>query len=405
MKIAIAADDLTSATDGAQPFVSAGQSCDVWLDPAHMPQATSSVLSINKDSRARAASEAAQLSERVAGQLASRDILYHTVDSTIRGHIEVEVLAALKASGRKVALFAPAFPDAGRTTERGEQLVDGRPMTMTIYASDPVHPVKEGRIRKIFSCLSDQAVKHLSLTDVRMLKPNGFATQSVPLVIADATLQSDLDQLVASINNPKDVLFCGSPGMALALSKRFRATHRVDLPLSPATKILTVVGSANAKSATQKRMLLSEPGVVHFEIDAALASQSPAAATTKAIQKVLSADQTSSDYVISTGTFVKSDAQSSRINEVIGNVAAHVIKMRAIDGLVLTGGDTAAAVLRALGVRNLKLGGEVEPGIPIGLTAIPRPMTIVTKAGGFGSVDVLSKASRLLRHSERIVLL
>jgi uncharacterized protein YgbK (DUF1537 family) len=59
--------------------------------------------------------------------------------------------------------------------------------------------------------------------------------------------------------------------------------------------------------------------------------------------------------------------------------------------LVLTGGETAAAVLAATGLGVLQVVGEVLPGIPLckacGRDDLP---LIVTKSGGFGAPDALS---------------
>jgi uncharacterized protein YgbK (DUF1537 family) len=59
------------------------------------------------------------------------------------------------------------------------------------------------------------------------------------------------------------------------------------------------------------------------------------------------------------------------------------------DALVLTGGDTAAGVARRLGAGGIRLEGEIEPGVPVGILIGPRPYRVVTKAGGFGEPGTL----------------
>lgn len=62
---------------------------------------------------------------------------------------------------------------------------------------------------------------------------------------------------------------------------------------------------------------------------------------------------------------------------------------------VLTGGGTARSVLGALGIRTLRLIGEVEPGIPVGLA---HGATLVcTKAGAFGRPDALVRCAQRLK--------
>ena len=65
---------------------------------------------------------------------------------------------------------------------------------------------------------------------------------------------------------------------------------------------------------------------------------------------------------------------------------------------MLTGGDTALAVCRALGASALWLDGEIERGMPRGRLADGphEGLSVVTKAGGFGGGDALLRAVRSL---------
>jgi uncharacterized protein YgbK (DUF1537 family) len=62
--------------------------------------------------------------------------------------------------------------------------------------------------------------------------------------------------------------------------------------------------------------------------------------------------------------------------------------------LILTGGETASFVLRALGATGINLAGEIAPGIPWGMVegGIADGCTVVTKSGGFGQRDALVRA-------------
>jgi uncharacterized protein YgbK (DUF1537 family) len=59
--------------------------------------------------------------------------------------------------------------------------------------------------------------------------------------------------------------------------------------------------------------------------------------------------------------------------------------------LVLTGGETAAFVLRALGATALRLCGEVERGIPWSRVegGLAAGTLLITKSGGFGTPQSL----------------
>ena len=61
--------------------------------------------------------------------------------------------------------------------------------------------------------------------------------------------------------------------------------------------------------------------------------------------------------------------------------------------LFATGGDTALAVLQAVGPEQVVLQAELRTGMPIlALRTKGQSITMVTKAGGFGTDDALSAA-------------
>ena len=71
-------------------------------------------------------------------------------------------------------------------------------------------------------------------------------------------------------------------------------------------------------------------------------------------------------------------------------LAAAWIRHRGAAGVVATGGDGAREVLRALDAGGIALADEVMGGVPLGtLTEAAAGLPIVTKAGGFGTEDVL----------------
>jgi len=86
------------------------------------------------------------------------------------------------------------------------------------------------------------------------------------------------------------------------------------------------------------------------------------------------------------------------LTERLAGVVAGVIRKGAVAGLVLTGGDAAIAVSRAVGAEALWLGGEVQSGVPWGRLAggLAPGLPVVTKAGGFGDDGALLAAMRFL---------
>jgi uncharacterized protein YgbK (DUF1537 family) len=83
----------------------------------------------------------------------------------------------------------------------------------------------------------------------------------------------------------------------------------------------------------------------------------------------------------------------------MAKLARLLVEAELVGGLLLTGGDTAAATLVALNAASLMLRGEIEPGIPWGVIGRGpfAGLPVVTKAGGFGDGEAIVAAVRHLR--------
>ena len=60
--------------------------------------------------------------------------------------------------------------------------------------------------------------------------------------------------------------------------------------------------------------------------------------------------------------------------------------------LIVAGGETAGAVVSALGVRGLRIGPEIDPGVPWTMSLGDPPLALALKSGNFGAPDFLTKA-------------
>ncbi|WP_082579838.1 four-carbon acid sugar kinase family protein [Pelomonas sp. Root1444] len=336
--IAILADDLTSAADGAAPFVARGWTAVIGRH--ELPRQAAAVVAVDSGSRSATSSQAAERVARLTVQLASRAVLYKTVDSTLRGHITEELQACFAASGRKSLVFAPAFPQAGRTTVGGIQFVDGVPVSQSAYRHDPVHPAR-----------------HSALAD---LVPNCIKN----VTLLDAVTQEELDSQIASIDDPESVLWVGSPGMAAALSRRFvPATTLPPLIDGISSDVLVVIGSANPRSHIQADRLRQINGV-----------------TLLCAPKARERD-------------------SATVLRHIAQDAARELQHPRFGALIATGGDTLEAVLDLLNVREFEILQELDPGFPLGHATLGdgRSLLLAMKAGGFGSDDALQRAVARIR--------
>uniref|UniRef100_UPI00281191B9 four-carbon acid sugar kinase family protein n=1 Tax=Streptomyces sp. TaxID=1931 RepID=UPI00281191B9 len=150
-RVAVLADDLTSAGDGAAPFRRAGHPARVLLAGTDLGGVAEEggVLAVDLGSRLLDEAAAVARTRGAARAFAGADLVFKTVDSTLRGHVTAELRAAREASGRRAVLVAPAFPAEGRTTIAGVQYVHGVRVDASDFARDPVHPVRTADLTRL----------------------------------------------------------------------------------------------------------------------------------------------------------------------------------------------------------------------------------------------------------------
>ncbi|MCL2674692.1 MAG: four-carbon acid sugar kinase family protein [Defluviitaleaceae bacterium] len=160
----IIADDITGSNDTGVQLKRRGLDTVVTLDAASVGiQPVSYVL--DTESRPLYGDAAfCVLSEAVSKlDMSKFDHVVKKVDSTLRGPIAHEVAAVDKAYKPELIVFMPALPDLGRTTTNGVHMLQGKPITETELAKDPIAPVREDNLQKILEKVYDEPVTHIGL--------------------------------------------------------------------------------------------------------------------------------------------------------------------------------------------------------------------------------------------------
>ena len=89
----------------------------------------------------------------------------------------------------------------------------------------------------------------------------------------------------------------------------------------------------------------------------------------------------------------------ARAGELVEHALARIARgliERGVRRLVVAGGETSGAVVQALGVTQLAIGAQIDPGVP--WTAARSPVCngdwlhLALKSGNFGTIDFFSKA-------------
>ncbi|MGP3152708.1 four-carbon acid sugar kinase family protein [Serratia marcescens] len=362
--IAILADDLTSALDGAAPFAARGLNACVMLRLPDAALQGAEIVAFDLDSRFVSPEQAERRFRHAAACVKPARLIYKTVDSTLRGNLGPETRGALTGSGRRLAIVAPAFPDAGRTTVGGRQYVDGVVLEQTAFARDPKNPIVTGYV----------------MERMAGLEPTRFQ-------VFDAADNGELDEVVRWIGIAEPVVWVGSPGLAAALSRALSPKENA-APAQPplrASKVLVAIGSLHPANDAQLASL-RQAGAVLVTL--------PEAADPEAVAQEVRAAFARADVVCLMSP--RSRAAAADHAAALGAVVSRCTP--AFDGLVATGGDTARRIVDAMAAGSLTLFGEVEPGVPFGLLNLPgRRLPFATKAGGFGRAGTLLNCVTRLR--------
>jgi len=403
--IAVIADDLTGAADTGAQFIPIG--APVYLMPVEtlslgrpwMATATGiSVYTATRDLSPQEAGERVRLAAQALSDPHPRRI-YKKIDSCLRGNLGAEIDALLDTLGLDVALVAPALPAQGRTTIGGIHRVYGTPLAQTQFANDPLTPVACSSVAEILTHQSRYRIGRVDVDAygnperlqgaVRRERERGCR-----LIACDAATQAHLDEIAALVvRNRERLLPVGSAGLATSLVGRLASDRIAEpVPVSGLERLLMVCGTGAQATREQLDALLEKyPGVRHelaFEwlITASVRDRRRCA-------DELLAAWTGGVLVLTVRSLPSASpvAELKRAAAGLGGLALEIIQAGPVDGLFLSGGETAAAVHHAAGGEAIELQQEISPGLVLGrwVGGIADGLPVVTKAGAFGTEQTL----------------
>jgi uncharacterized protein YgbK (DUF1537 family) len=413
--IAVIADDLTGAADtGVQcyPYFTDTTLVSYRNLPSNPRTCPAEALAIYTNSRP-VKEETARKRVRSLARGLSRfrpGHVYKKVDSCLRGNVGAEVDAVMDEMGFEMSFIAPAFPDMGRVTIHDVHMLHGRPVAETELSRDPVTPVRESRLSRVVASQSRYAVGHVDLqflegeSDAMVAEVNRLVASGARHLAFDAQRQADLERIARlALESPNNILLVGSAGLARGLMSHFPERHalrRDEGPHFSRGYHLLVCGTVAEPTRLQISALLEAYPyrVISIQISLLLDSSQRDDLLLQAnhAQCILS----KGNLIIRTGTGERTQVgvgkkpSMGRAKGIVRGLSlfvAEILRKTKPARLFLSGGDTASAVLEAIGARGIRLHGEIVPGMPEG-TLLGGPMdghTVVTKAGAFGSKETL----------------
>ncbi len=409
MRLGCIADDLTGATDVALMLQNAGMRTiqAIGVPAGVAPEDADAVVVALKSRTAPAAEAVAQSLAALEWLRAqgARQILFKycsTFDSTDAGNIGPVADALLDAMGVSFTVACPAFPTNKRTVYLGHLFVGEQLLSDSPMKDHPLTPMRDANLARVLGRQTKHKVGLVALPTVRKgaaalrdafvkLKDSGHV-----YAIVDAVADEDLLALGAACAELP--LLTGGSGIAMGLPANFGIRKGANAPIPAVGGHAAVLsGSCSAQSNAQvAHWVKARPA---FRIDPLqLADGADLAAAALAWAGPLLAAEPVLVYATAEPDAVrKAQARlgAQRAGEWVEQCLARIARGLVAQGvrrLVVAGGETSGAVVNALGVRALRIGPQIDPGVPWTVSMSEPRLALALKSGNFGTVDFFDKA-------------
>lgn len=431
------ADDFTGATDLANNLVRAGMRVvqtngvpakPLAADVDAVVVALKSRTTSPEDAIAQSLSALSWLQQADSRQIyfkycSTFDSLYGANGNAKRGNIGPVTEALMDAMGVDFTIATPAFPDNGRTVFKGHLFVGDVLLSESSMKTHPLTPMLDANLVTVMQA---QCQRKVGLIDYRTVAKGADAIQSriaelrslgIGIAIVDAVSNDDLMQLGPALAD-LPLLTAGS-GVAIGLPQNFdiqttgeALSKAVNLPKA---KGLQAVVSGSCSLATNAQVATWQAsGRPHRALNLDLVLGSDAQYDTE-VQSILVWAQSTlpsgpllvystahAESVKDTQSGLGSDATGARVEQALSAIAKGLIGL-GVRQLVVAGGETSGACVQALGVEQMQIGQQIDPGVPwcYGHTsangATAASIHLALKSGNFGGPDFFSKAFQLLQ--------
>ena len=365
-EIIIFADDLSGAAETAAAFLGRLPGPTLKLRAAQLNQR--GVMVIDLDSRTSPAPQADHVLRTALDAVAPGQLVMQKIDSLLRGHVgaAVDTLA-----DRGPVIVAAGLPTLGRRVHGGVLHVEDLPL----HRTDLWHLEDGAPPRSVADLISHPTQNCTSPDDI------AAALAAGTVAICDIAGDADLDAVVCVALAIPGVQLVGTSALAAAIARTLPLAQAEDTSVTGSAKrcpatVLTVVGTGAPTAAAQVAALVDQ-GAAHVALNAdhLLAGAADITAITGALA-------TQPAVVLTISGSVPA-AQQRALSRALGRFVAHAdAGAPHRPDLVLTGGETARAVIDALGVNSAQPVAVVHHGAVVSVASDGR--RIVTRPGSFG---------------------
>jgi uncharacterized protein YgbK (DUF1537 family) len=220
-----------------------------------------------------------------------------------------------------------------------------------------------------------------------------------------AIIDAVTDQHLLAIGEAaaEHALITGGSGVAMGLPANFRRQGKLPERGAAAAALPAMRGHAAVIAGSCSRATLGQIGYArdhaHTLELSPLTTPDPAALAAQALDwakdklgdhPVVIAASGTPEQVQALQAKLGREAAGALVEQALAGIAEGLVA-RGVGRLVVAGGETSGAVVSRLGVRALRIGPEIDPGVPWTF-AEPAGLHLALKSGNFGARDFFLKA-------------
>ncbi|MEP7301521.1 MAG: 3-oxo-tetronate kinase, partial [Caldimonas sp.] len=413
------ADDFTGATDLANNLVRAGMRVVQVIGVPERPlgDAVDAVDAVVVALKSRTIAPEAAVRESLDAlawlQAEGAPQIYFkvcsTFDSTPLGNIGPVTEALMSALGCDFAIATPAFPDNQRTVFKGHLFVGDVLLDESGMQNHPLTPMTDPNLVRV---LQAQCRSTVGLIDYRSVGAGVEAIQAriarlradgVAIAIVDAVSNDDLLVLGRAIADLP--LVTAGSGVAIGLPQNHGLAPSAVASGLPAAAGARAIVSGSCSIATNRQVRhFIDAGGAAFAVDPLrlgdghdVAAEALAWATGRLPDGPVLIHSTAEPGALqAVQARLGSAAAGAQVEAALAAIGAGLVE-RGVGQLIVAGGETSGACVQALGIDRLRIGPQIDPGVPwCHATPNGRPLHLALKSGNFGSDDFFTKAFALL---------
>jgi uncharacterized protein YgbK (DUF1537 family) len=422
LKLGCIADDFTGATDLANNLVRSGMRVvqTIGVPTAPLAADVDAVVVALKSRTIPAAEAIAQSLEalkwlQAQGHNGQSPQIYFkycsTFDSTPEGNIGPVTEALMDALGCDFTIATPAFPDNGRTVFKGYLFAGNVLLNESGMQNHPLTPMTDPNLVRVMQA---QTKRKVGLIDYKTVALGEAAirerisvlrAEGVGVAVVDATSNEDLLLLGPALKDMQ--LVTAGSGVAIGLPANFGLKPSLQASRLPAASGLQAVVSGSCSLATNAQVAhfkstgrpakaIDPASLMHGQSDAVVQQVLAWAAPLLKGGPVLVYSTAEPDAVKAVQAQLGVAEAGALVEHALAAVARGLVDL-GVQQLVVAGGETSGACVQALGIAQLQIGPQIDPGVPwCHAPSDNGDVHITLKSGNFGTEDFFSKAFGVL---------